>query len=178
MTDHANADLERLIVEPEGERRAFDELVFATAPLRDLGSGVRRAVEQVETHRVAKGPVVEILGPAIRLRRRDPPGIAGERSQHTRLVHVGFPERCGKFLVVPKLLAERLNVSHRYAECVVRGDGIARHAVVIFYPAARTHITRYQRRDCVHPEPLSQARSGGCRRRWRWLPRDTVCHPR
>ena len=52
------------------KRRALDELVFATAPLRDFGPGVGRAVEQVKTHGVADGSVVEVLTPAVHLRRR------------------------------------------------------------------------------------------------------------
>ena len=113
----------------QGECRTLDELPVTAAPLRDLVPGMRRPVEQIEAHRIAKGPVVEFLAPAVHLRRRDPRRIAHEGRQHARLVHAGFPERLGKLLVVPELLAECLNVLHRDAKRVVRRDGITRHAV-------------------------------------------------
>jgi hypothetical protein len=46
------------------EGRALDELIVLVAPLRDLGPGVRRAVEEVKAQRVTEGPAVEVATPS------------------------------------------------------------------------------------------------------------------
>ena len=109
--------------------RALFELAALAAPLRDLRPGVRGAVEQVEANRVADAPVVEVPAPAVHLRGRDLGRIVDERADHARLVHARVPESRGELVVTPELLAERLHVLHRHAECLVRRDGITRHAV-------------------------------------------------
>ena len=108
---------------------ALDELVLAAAPLRDFGPGVRRAVEQIETHRVADAPVVEVLAPTVHLSRRDLRRIVDHRGHHARLVHPGTPEGGGEFMVSSKALTQRLHILICNAQCLVRGKSIARHPV-------------------------------------------------
>lgn len=109
--------------------RAFLEFAALAAPLRDLGPGMRRAVEQVEAQRVAHRPVVEFPAPAVHLRGGESCRITDERCQQARLVHAGVPQGGCEFVVASKLLAERLDVLHRHAIGLVRRDGIACHAI-------------------------------------------------
>src|SRR5947208_10433925 len=108
---------------------ALDELVIAAAPVRDLGPGMRRTVEQVEAHGVADAPVVEGLAPAVHLCGRELCGISNERGHHARLVHTRVPESGGEFMVSSEALAQYFYVSVGNTECIVRGKGIAGHAV-------------------------------------------------
>src|SRR5918993_3623921 len=94
----------------QGERRALFEFVALAAPPLDLGPGVRCAVEEVEAHCVANGPVVKVFAPPIHLGARQLRWIADEGGKHSRLVHAGVPKRGGKRLVTAQRVAERLDV--------------------------------------------------------------------
>jgi len=96
--------------------RALDELAFLFAPLRDFAPRVRSAVEQVEAQRVADAPVVEVSNPLVHLRRSHQRRVVDERSQHSRFVPAGFPERQREFVIPPERAGYFLNVGHRHAQ--------------------------------------------------------------
>ena len=77
---------------------------------------MRRPVEEVEAHRIADGPVVEVAAPAIHLRRRDACRIVDERRQQSRFVPPGRPERRREIVIAAETLGQLLDVRHRDAK--------------------------------------------------------------
>ena len=104
------------------EGRALLKLVAPGAPLGDLGPRVRGAIEKVEAHRIAECPVIEVFTPSIHLSGCELLGIADEGCEHSGLVHARGPEGHSEWLAAPERLAEGLDVLHRNAVGVVRGD--------------------------------------------------------
>ncbi len=113
----------------QDEACPLGELLAPPRPRFDLAPGVRCAVEKMKARRIDDGPTVEVPAPALHLRRRDARRLVKERRQHAGFVPTCVPERLGEIVVSPQALGHFLQHAHRYAKRLVRGDGIARHAV-------------------------------------------------
>src|SRR5262245_42532782 len=111
----------------EREPGALLELGAAPRPLLDLPEGVGRAVEQVEAGRVDDRPTVEVPAPAVHLLGRDEGRVVDERREEARLVPPGLPERLGELVAAPELPCQDVDLAHRDAERLRRGDAVARH---------------------------------------------------
>src|SRR5262249_5419231 len=90
-----------------------------------------RAIEQVETNGVTDSPVVEVLAPAIHLRRCYALRIIEECCHHAGIKPAGFPERQGEIVISPETFSHGLHFADRHAKCFGDVDAVSRQAFAV-----------------------------------------------
>lgn len=121
----------------EGEGGAFLEFVLALAPLPHFGSGVRGAVEEVETEGVGDGPVIKVAAATVHLRGGDALGFVDISAEHAGFVDAGAPKPGGEGVVGAEEFGELAEIAHGDAEGVVGRNGVAGHASAGDWAAVR-----------------------------------------
>src|SRR5512146_224181 len=122
----------RLVVQRQARHQreggALDEEPGGGRPLAGLLPGERGSVEEVETDRVAVGPVLETRGPRIHLATRHARRIVHECGQQSRLVPPAGPQRRGHGVIRPQPLLHHQQGLDRHAEHALGDNTVARHA--------------------------------------------------